>query len=350
MRCKSACVLAWVLLSVSVGLLGPAGAARLEEFEVAGWKGYAYDGPEGRFSFCSVSSLDRSGTRLDFLMGADYRLSMRLVNDTWSLAPEQEFPVTLRVERIVWTARAKARSRRAVEIGFGNDIDTIELLQRGRRLDLATIKAAMSFDLAGSRRALAALVRCVSSYDAAPANPFDGTSTAAGGETGPAADYGSIPDRAFASGLLQRAGFRDFAFVDLAGSKVIVAMWEGREYSGSTRTVVTEEPTAKVIGESLTRVGRDCQGRYSLTARPLAGLKDFEAQEGSGRCDHDAESWVYWMVFMRDLRSPQRLMVFDARVSGTAAPEVQDAAARMGSAICEILGEGKLPVRGQEGP
>ena len=150
-------------------MLATAGAAEgraeaIKEFSEAGWRGVAWAGKDGQFSYCDIESEYRSGATLLFILSAQYELSIGLHRD-WLFRNGQKVPAELQVDSTApFTGTGTAISEDAVKFFLGTSASDFDLFRAGRQLHVRFDGKDFYFLLDGTARALNKLVTCVQAF------------------------------------------------------------------------------------------------------------------------------------------------------------------------------------------
>jgi hypothetical protein len=150
------------------------------QFQVGAWYGAANTSHStGLFSFCLVSGVYESGTRLGFALDVSGAFALVLANDRWRLTPDAQYPVQVWVDRTTPTSMtATALDGGMVHIPLPTTAAAFQLLQRGAVLYVRAAGSLMQYRLDRSSAAIARLRACWGAYSggSAPSNPFESRS------------------------------------------------------------------------------------------------------------------------------------------------------------------------------
>jgi len=180
-------VLSALFLSLAVAYPAAADTRSVNFTSVAGWDVDAvYAKETNQFSFCTASAQYRDLTY--FMITLDYSggWHLALFNKSWPSNLTGTIPVTLIVDNTVIDRSEATWTGNGAIINFGQAVEKVVALMRGRGLEVATARGSSKFRLDGSFKASLAVLECwkLHSGGTQSAGAFGGTqSTGAFGGT-----------------------------------------------------------------------------------------------------------------------------------------------------------------------
>lgn len=176
---------------VSSGFAGAEADAKvMYNFQTGPWKAGAYSSNRtGEFSHCAASARYKSGITLVFSVNKAYQWKMSFAKSSWRLTKGNSYPIRYRIDRRnVFRSRAVALNPKMAIMPLPGK-GLFNQMRRGRKLYVQTKKDVLTFNLNGSSRMLASLVRCVKKNNTIDRDPFGDTGTSDPfGDAGAAAD------------------------------------------------------------------------------------------------------------------------------------------------------------------
>ena len=134
-----------------------------QAFTSGGWQGQANRDDDGTFRDCTMTADYANGITLAFIISRDFGWGLVLANDKWNLQVGVEEPVTLSVDTLAPIAgTAKVVDAHGILVPLDNADPVVEAMRGGHTLAVVTPSGDVSFELSGTRDAIAALARCVS--------------------------------------------------------------------------------------------------------------------------------------------------------------------------------------------
>jgi hypothetical protein len=204
-------VLGFISFLAAAALLTPAAYA----FSSGGWEGQANHDGDGTFRDCTMTADFANGITLAFIISRDFGWGLVLANDKWNLQVGAEEPVTLKIDKrtpIIGTA--KVVDAHGILVPLENEAGTVEAMRAGHTLAVVTPAGRVSFELSGTRDAIAALARCVTeNLDAEKAGRIEAKAPERGNGRGNRL-FTASEAAAFASDLLASAGISNYEMVD----------------------------------------------------------------------------------------------------------------------------------------
>jgi hypothetical protein len=190
----------------------PALAQQPPEFSIQhrGWEGGAFANEEGQFSHCGVErTFDEEGVRFILSMDVAYQMNIALVNEGWTLEPDQRSVVQLSVDE-EYRAQFPAVpvEQTVMVIPVGDNEELFRLLRQGRELTVQTRTDSFVFPLSGTSVAFGTVRQCIETANRLIEQNPD--LTAAPPSAMPSDSRLSL--RALAE-ILNRAGLEDLAFM-----------------------------------------------------------------------------------------------------------------------------------------
>jgi hypothetical protein len=132
-------------------------------FTSGGWQGQANRDEDGTFRDCTMTADYANGITLAFIISRDFGWGLVLANDKWNLRVGAEEPVTLSIDKLAPIAgTAKVVDAHGILVPLDNADATVEAMRGGHTLAVITPAGDVSFQLSGTRDAIAALANCVS--------------------------------------------------------------------------------------------------------------------------------------------------------------------------------------------
>jgi hypothetical protein len=267
----------WAGCALFLAIVGPAGIGDAEaqgiprqgsDFVVAGWRGAAYDAPDGAFHHCAMSAPYRSGISLIYYIDREENFSFRLTNDRWRLRTGETYPVSYWIDGMrPRSAVAHALDPQVVTIRIDDPVRIFPLMRRGVMLTVQAAGQQMRFRLDGTSAALERLGSCVRAHRAArtpeATNPFAPTGHASGG----------FDARTLVADVLAMPSFREYQIVPRedvpAYYRIFSAVWRGDGAVGflTQTTRVTREQVDELAAEIGIQDRRACEGSYAHGVR-----------------------------------------------------------------------------------
>lgn len=131
-------------------------------FKSGGWQGEATRDESGKFSACTMTAGYRSGITLAFVITRDFRWGLALANEHWKLPVGRTEQVKLTIDaRPPMLATAKAVDVHGLLVLLENSDPVVDALRSGHRLTVSTKSGNYSFQLSGTKHAIALLAACV---------------------------------------------------------------------------------------------------------------------------------------------------------------------------------------------
>lgn len=144
-------------LLFAAGALSPASA-----FSAGGWEGKASRDDSGKFSDCTMTADYKNGVMLAFIISRDFDWGLVLVKDDWTLKPGDTEPVSLEIDdREAIQSTGKIIDPKGILVPLENADPVVSALRNGTQLTVAMPAGTFSFELGGTRDAIAALAGCV---------------------------------------------------------------------------------------------------------------------------------------------------------------------------------------------
>jgi hypothetical protein len=185
-----------------------------QAFTSGGWVGQANRDDDGTFRDCTMTADYANGITLAFIISRDFGWGLVLANDKWNLQVGAEEPVTLSIDKLAPIAgTAKVVDAHGILVPLENADPVVEAMRGGHKLAVITPAGDVSFELSGTRDAIAALARCVSeNLEAEKAGRVEAKAEESN-------DRGNrlftvSEAEAFASDLLATAGISDYQMAD----------------------------------------------------------------------------------------------------------------------------------------
>ena len=131
--------------------------------DVQGWVGGAFGREDTQaFSHCGISRPFDNGVTVIISMNEEFATNIALNNPEWSLTPEEQSVIELRVDQTLGRQLgAIAAGPNILVIPTGPDEELIEALRRGLQLSIATPAGNYDFPLTGTSNSLRLLRECV---------------------------------------------------------------------------------------------------------------------------------------------------------------------------------------------
>ena len=146
-------------LVVAAALFAPPAQA----FTSGGWEGQANSDDDGTFRDCTMTADYANGITLAFIISRDFGWGLVLANEKWNLQVGVEEPVTLSIDKLApISGTAKVVDAHGILVPLENADPVVEAMRGGHTLAVVTPAGDVSFELSGTRDAIAALARCVS--------------------------------------------------------------------------------------------------------------------------------------------------------------------------------------------
>ena len=207
---KSLKVLGFIsFLAVAAVLAVPAQA-----FTSGGWQGQANRDDDGSFRDCTMTADYANGITLAFIISRDFGWGLVLANDKWNLQVGVEEPVTLSIDKLApIVGTAKVVDAHGILVPLDNADPVVEAMRGGHKLAVVTPAGDVSFELSGTRDAIAALARCVSE-NSRPRRPAASRPRRRRPATIANKLFTASEAEAFASDLLASAGISDYEMTD----------------------------------------------------------------------------------------------------------------------------------------
>jgi hypothetical protein len=199
------------LLAAAIAFIAPPASA----FTSGGWQGQANRDDDGTFRDCTMTADYANGITLAFIISRDFGWGLVLANEKWELQVGEEDAVTLAIDKLDPIAgTAKVVDAHGILVPLDNADAIVEAMRGGHTLAVVTPAGEVSFELSGTRDAIAALARCVS--ENLEAEKTGRVEARAGGES---KDNGSklftaSEAEVFASNLLASAGITNYEMAD----------------------------------------------------------------------------------------------------------------------------------------
>ena len=143
-----------------------AAEAPQDRFTSGVWRGDAnYDG-EGQFSDCTMTAESENGILLGFVISKDFDWGIVIADETKTLEVGSRKAVLLLIDtHDPIAAVAKVVDVHGILIPLENSDPVVEAMRAGKVLRIVTDGAEFSFQLTGTREAIAALAQCVSEHE-----------------------------------------------------------------------------------------------------------------------------------------------------------------------------------------
>jgi len=184
MRAPRAAGFGAMLLWITVS--SPAEAKILEEREVGSWRLTAFSSESEKYKFCDASGPLNQDTLLGIVLTPSRDWYLSLSDDTLEFVEGQVYPLVYAIDdgRPV-NAEAHAISTTILWIPVGNGDTAMDPLRRGNRITFRDADGNLvPFALAGSSRALDALVECANRHLGVSGLPDDPLAYASGEQPG----------------------------------------------------------------------------------------------------------------------------------------------------------------------
>lgn len=137
-----------------------------DRFSSGVWQGAANYDDEGAFSDCTMTAEAQSGVLLGFVISKDFDWGLVLADETRSFDVGTRKAVLLVVDgREPIAAMAKVVDVHGILIPLENSDEVVEAMRAGKALRIATDGTEFSFELTGTREAIAALAQCVTEHE-----------------------------------------------------------------------------------------------------------------------------------------------------------------------------------------
>jgi hypothetical protein len=172
--------------------------------DVEGWQIRYF--PESAPTGCIMGGTFRDGTRLSVIVTAKYEWALALSNASWNLKKDGTTDVAINVDQKFVASGKATHYDRTIALLPLTGAAPFRALQTGHRLDLQTPYGNLNFQLAGSGKAMYAVLDCVKTLN--PAKPSPPRATTAQQE-----DFQMLPQAEAAvmlTNLFNAAGIRDY--------------------------------------------------------------------------------------------------------------------------------------------
>ena len=132
-------------------------------FTSGNWVGSSYnDQNTGQFTHCAVSSSFLSGDNLMFGLTRNGDFGISVANQSWKLRPGDRYPVSIEIDRYAPMAgNAMVVGPSQASVWFPNAYELYQNVRRGRTLRIDTKGGILTYDLAGTSRALQRVSECL---------------------------------------------------------------------------------------------------------------------------------------------------------------------------------------------
>lgn len=147
-------------------LLAAAAAADVPDNFTSGvWQGSANYDDEGYFSDCTMTAEAEAGVLLGFVISEAFNWGLVIADESRIFDVGTRKAVLLLVDgRDPIAAMAKVVDVHGILIPLENSDEVVEAMRDGKVLRIATDDKEFSFELAGTREAIAALAQCVTDH------------------------------------------------------------------------------------------------------------------------------------------------------------------------------------------
>jgi len=139
--------------------------ASKDNFTSGVWQGNANYDLDGKFSDCTMTAEAKDGVLLAFVISKDFDWGLVIADENRTFEVGTQKPVKLLVDkRDPIPAVAKVVDPHGILIPLKNSNPVIEAMRHGKVLRIDTGGAEFSFELTGTRDAIAALAKCVTEH------------------------------------------------------------------------------------------------------------------------------------------------------------------------------------------
>ena len=154
--------LAIVMVAIAILPIANADASRYKRIAYGGWKGGIYiNDKTGEFSHCAVSADYKSGITLLFSVTRSSNWQVGFSKKTWNLKVGSKYNVRYQVDRHkVFSGKARAATKKLAVIKLPATARLFNQMRRGRVLLVKAGDDLLKFNLTGTKRMLARLLRC----------------------------------------------------------------------------------------------------------------------------------------------------------------------------------------------
>jgi hypothetical protein len=147
-------------------LAAVAAAATPDSFTSGVWRGDANYDDEGYFSDCTMTAEAEDGVLLGFVISKNFDWGLVIADESRSFEVGARKAVLLLVDRRdPIAAMAKVVDVHGILIPLENSDEVIEAMRDGKVLRITTDYKEFSFELTGTREAIAALAQCVTEHE-----------------------------------------------------------------------------------------------------------------------------------------------------------------------------------------
>jgi hypothetical protein len=194
------------LLALAMALI----ASPVVAFTSGGWQGQANRDDDGTFRDCTMTADYANGITLAFIISRDFGWGLVLADEKWDLKVGDEEAVKLAIDsKAPIFGTAKVVDPHGILVPLENADPVVEAMRAGQKLAVITPAGEVSFELSGTRDAIAALAGCVS----------ENLEAEKAGLTEAKADgrnrlFTAIEAETFASNLLASAGITNYEMAD----------------------------------------------------------------------------------------------------------------------------------------
>jgi hypothetical protein len=142
-----------------------AAAPPKDSFTSGVWQGSANFDTDGKFSDCTMTAEAKDGVLLAFVISKDFDWGLVIADESRTFEVGTQKPVKLLVDkRDPIAAVAKVVDAHGILIPLENSDPVIEAMRHGKVLRIDTDGAEFSFELTGTRDAIASLAACVTEH------------------------------------------------------------------------------------------------------------------------------------------------------------------------------------------
>lgn len=196
-----------LLAAAAIALVAPQASA----FTSGGWLGQANFDDDGTFRDCTMTADYANGITLAFIISRDYGWGLVLANEKWNLQVGDEEAVKLAIDsRAPIFGTAKVVDAHGILVPLENADPVVEAMRAGHKLAVVTPAGEVSFQLSGTRDAIAALAGCVSENLAAEkAGRVEAKANGGSNRL-----FTAVEAEAFASNLLASAGITNYEMAE----------------------------------------------------------------------------------------------------------------------------------------
>jgi hypothetical protein len=136
-----------------------------DRFTSGVWHGDANYDEDGQFSDCTMTAEAEKGVLLGFVISKDFDWGLVIADETRKFEVGARKAVLLLIDaREPIAAIAKVVDIHGILIPLENSDPVIDAMRHGKILRIATDGAEFSFELTGTRDAIAALAECVTEH------------------------------------------------------------------------------------------------------------------------------------------------------------------------------------------